>query len=296
MGQYLDTFNDATSKVLDQYDALRAIWGDILQGFSYIRDEDVYFRHLGESEHNQISKIQTELTHKYLEMGVPSRKERLDFITEETGEWSQDDEDEITSAEFFLSDNQEIYNQSMIPLQKKEMKVHMDEARETIYKKKAERELKIGTVAETRAEKIANSYYIYFAFYKDKEFKNRLWDRNTFDELEDSELSKWIIIYNSETSSFNLKNCTKIAAMPFVLNLVSYCKDQGAFFYGKPITQFTTYQLSIYTKAMRNSFVLRETKNKSGSPEVNNDLKMKDLVDWYDHEYSIIIAESKSSS
>jgi hypothetical protein len=53
VGHYLDTFNDATSKVLDQYDALRAIWGDILQGFSYLRDEDVYLRHLGEPEHNE---------------------------------------------------------------------------------------------------------------------------------------------------------------------------------------------------------------------------------------------------
>jgi hypothetical protein len=84
--------------------------------------------------------------------------------------------------------------------------------------------------------------------------------------------------------------------MPFVLNLISYCKDQGMFFYGKPITELTTYQLAIFTATSRNSFVLRETKNKHGSPEINNDLKMKDLIEWYDHEYTMIIAESKSSS
>jgi len=295
VGHYLDTFDDATSKVLDQYDALRAIWGDILQGFSYLRDEDVYLKHLGEPEHNQISRMQTELTHKYLKMGVPSRQERLDFIIKESEEWSQDDEDEITSAEYFISDNQETYDQMMIPEQKEEMQRRMDEARETIYKKKLERESKIGTVAETKAEKQANTHHIYYSFHKDRELKERLWNKDTFEELEDSEMGKWIVVYNIETNNFSQKNFKKIAAMPFVLNLISYCKDQGMFFYGKPITELTTYQLSIYTKSMRNSFTLRETKNKHGSPEINNDLKMKDLIEWYDHEYTMIIAESQSS-
>ena len=295
MGQYLDTFNDATSKVLDQYDALRAIWGDILQGFSYLPEENVYLKHLGEPEHNEISRMQTRLTHKYLKMGVPSRQERLDFITKESEEWNQDDEDEITSAEYFISDNQETYDQMMIPEQKKEMKIALDEAKTTIYKKKSERELKIGTVAETKAEKLANSFHIFHSFYRDKEFKEKLWDKDAFNELEDHELGKWIVIYNMETDNFSQKNFKKIAAMPFVLNLISYCKDQGMFFYGKPITELSTYQLAIYTKAMRNSFTLRETKNKHGSPELNNDLRMRDLIDWYDHEYTMIIAENSSS-
>ena len=295
MDQYLDTFNDATSKVLDQYDALRAIWGDILQGFSYCVDENVYLKHLDDIDHSQIAKIQTNLTHKFLKMGVPTRAERLDFIINESQEWTQDDEDEITSAEYFISDNMETYETSVIPAQKQEIGKAIEEAKEIIHKKKIERETKIGVVAETKAEKMANNYHIYFAFYKDSELKQRMWSRDEFEDLEDYELTKWIIKYNQETNCFSNKNFKKIAAMPFTLNLASYCKDQGMFFFGKPITQFSTYQLGVFTKVMRNTFVLRETKKKAGSPEINNELKMQDLVDWYDTEYNIIIAENSAS-
>ena len=295
MDQYLDTFNDATSKVLDQYDALRAIWGDILQGFSYCADENVYLKHLDDIDHSQIAKIQTNLTHKFLKMGVPTRAERLDFIINESQEWTQDDEDEITSAEYFISDNTETYETMAIPEQKAALGKELEEARNIIQKKKIERETKIGVVAETKAEKMANNYHIYFAFYKDSELKQRMWSRDEFEDLEDYELTKWIIKYNQETNCFSNKNFKKIAAMPFTLNLASYCKDQGMFFFGKPITQFSTYQLGVFTKVMRNTFVLRETKNKAGSPEINNELKMKDLVDWYDIEYNVIIAENSAS-
>jgi len=293
--QYLDTFNDANSKVLDQYDALRAIWGDILQGFSYCMDEDVYIKHLDDIDHSQIAKIQTSLTYKFLKMGVPTRAERLDFILNESEEWTQDDEDEITSAEYFISDNTETYETMAIPEQKKALGKGLQEARDVIRKKKIERETNIGVVAETKAEKMANNYHIYFAFYKDSELKQRMWSREEFEELEDNELTKWIMKYNQETSCFKNKNLKKIAAMPFTINSASYCKDHGMFFFGKPITRFSTYQLGIFTKVMRNTFVLRETKNKSGSPEINNELKIKDLVDWYDMEYSVIIAANNSA-
>ena len=82
--------------------------------------------------------------------------------------------------------------------------------------------------------------------------------------------------------------------MPFTLNLASYCKDNGEFFYGKPITQMTNYQLSVFTKVMRNTFVLRETKS-NGSPDINNELTMRDLLEWYEHEYNIIMAENASN-
>jgi len=293
--QYLDTFNDATSKALDQYDALRAIWGDILQGFSYCYDEDIYLKHLNDTDQAQIARIQTDLTLKYLKMGVPTRQERMDFIMNESEEWTQDDEDEITSAEYFITDNKETYELMAIPSQKEYLGQKLDEHRDIVRKKKLERETILGAVAETRAERAANNYHIYFSFHKDKELKERFWNKKTFDELEDWELGKYIYLYNKITNPFNQKNFQKIAALPFCINVASYCKEQGFFFYGKPITQFSSYQLGIFTKAMRNTFVLRETKNKAGSPEINNELKMQDLLDWYDHEYNIIVAESKGS-
>ena len=295
MDQYLDTLQDNKSRVLDQYDALRAIWGDILQGFSYLEDQKVYVKHLGDVEHGKISTIQTELIMKFLKMGVPTRQERLDFITKESQEWNQDDEDEITSYEYFITDNAPNYERLVIGSQKKHLKKLLDENKSKLREKKEKKELLIGAVAETKAEKIANTYYIYFAFFKDKEFSVPLWQSmEAFDKIEDSELGGYIWAYNQSLHPFNNKNFKKIAAMPFTLNLASYCKDQGMFFYGKAITEFTNYQLGVFTKVMRNTFVLRESKGES--PEINNECMMKDLLDWYDSEYNVIAAENAAAS
>ena len=296
MDQYLDTFNDGSSKVLEQYDALRAIWGDILQGFSctHLEGEDIYLKHLSDREHSSVARIQTELTLKFLNMGVPTRKERYEFVTKETEEWTQDDEDEITSAEYFISDNQDTYNMMALPYQKEELGKEMDKQRNIIAVKKAEREKIIGTVAETKAESIANNYYVYYSLHKDEDCTEKYWDKKVFDEMEDDELTKYVILYNRGLKPFRDKNFKKLACMPFVLNLASYCKDNGEFFYGKEITGLTNYQLSVFTKTMRNTFELRETET-DGSPDINNELVMQDLLDWYEHEYNIIMAKNKAA-
>ena len=296
MGQYLDTLDDSKSKVLDQYDALRAIWGDILQGFSYIHKEKVYIKHLDDVDHSHIAKIQTDLTLEFLDMGVPTRQERLDFITKESEEWNQNDEDQITSSEYFILDNEQTWKDMQIPSQKEHLGKLLEQHRENISKKKREREDKIGTVAETKAQKIANSYYLFFSMYKDRALTKPLWESlEKFDELEDGELAKHVWAYNEALAPFTGLNFQKISAMPFTLNLASYCKDQGMFFYGKAVTQFTNFQLGVFTKVMKNTFILRETKSE-GSPPINNELTMKSLLDWYDQEYSMIIAQNQSNS
>jgi len=291
--QYLDTLNDKESKVLDQYDALRAIWGDILQGFSYMPSKKIYVKHLDDLDHCSIAKLQTSLALEFLNKGVPTRKERLDFIMNESKEWSQDDEDEISSAEYFIIDNESAWKESALPAQKQMIGEQLDKARETIRTKKQELESKLGAVAETKAEKLANSYYIYHAFHKDQDCTERLWESmEEFDEIEDFELTDHIYDYNRALAPFSAKNIQKLAVMPFTLNLASYCKDNGLFFFGKPITQFTNFQLSAFTKINRNTFVLRESKT-DGAPEITNNLTMRELVEWYDHEYAVIVAENK---
>jgi hypothetical protein len=56
----------------------------------------------------------------------------------------------------------------------------------------------------------------------------------------------------------------------------------------------TNYQLSVFTKVMKNTFILRETKT-SGSPDINNELTMETLLNWYELEYSIIMAENQAN-
>jgi hypothetical protein len=66
------------------------------------------------------------------------------------------------------------------------------------------------------------------------------------------------------------------------------------FFYGKPITSFTNYQMAIYTRAMRNTFVLREAKGTP--PQINSICTVQEILDWYDSQYAIIISGNDPST
>ena len=42
----------------------------------------------------------------------------------------------------------------------------------------------LGVTAESRAIRIVTNYYVYHAFYKDPEFKEKFWDKKTFEEMD----------------------------------------------------------------------------------------------------------------
>lgn len=278
---------DRVSKVLDQYDPLRNVYGDILQGFSLVthKDQDIYIKHFGDADHALIAKMKINLTKKYLDMGVPSREERL-LILKSGEEWTEDDEILITQHEYTIKDSSEGLQNLIIQQQRDHAEKMLGEAELKLQELQHRKRNLIGVCADSKAEKISSNYYIYFSLFKDKEFKENLWTEEEFDELEDILLVDYIVLYNRTLTNFNDRNFRKIASLPFVLNPASYCKDQGMFFFGKPVTEFTTYQMSIFSKAMRNCFILRESKG--NPPDINNELMMQTLLDWYDQEYSIV--------
>lgn len=289
-----EVLKDKETSVLDSYDPLRDMYGDILRGFSVclMGDEELYIKHFTDIDYGIISKLKTRLTQDFIKIGVPTKKERLDIL-KEGGEWTQFDEDKIVNAEFLIQDNAPALLKLIIPSQRKRVEEAITEAqreKQELLQKKANL---VGVCAETKAEKITSNYFIFYSFFKDKDLKVPLWEKLPFDELEDLELIKYILAYNETLANFYDRNFRKIAVMPFVLNPVSYCKDQGFFFLGKAITQFTSYQISVFSKAMRNSFVLRESK--ASPPDINSDLKIQALLNWYDSEYSIVTSSNQET-
>ena len=276
---------DSESLVLDEYEPLRILYGDILRGCSFYRPEKIYVKHFTEKDNLKILRKKQELIEEFSSLGVPTAKERAKTI-KESDEWTQDDDDFIIEKEFNISDNEKILQTVIVPSQKEALEKSINEWRVELTAKKAEKESLLGVTAESRATRIAHNYYAYYAFFKDLKCKKKFWDKTVFEEMDEDILIKYLKIYNKILNQFSDRSIRKISCLPIVLNAASYCKDQGMFFYGKPVTKFTTYQMALYSKTMRNAFVLRD--GKDNPPDINNDLTMQGLLDWYDSAYSSI--------
>jgi hypothetical protein len=277
--------DDAKAPVLEQYDALRVIYGDILRGYSYYKPENIYVKHFDDQDNIEIARKKEGLMRLYLEQGVPTEVERLRVVFD-SGEWNEKDDEKIEQLEFNISDNVNLLKNISVPSQQEGLRLRIEEWQKELGKLRAEKFATLGVTAEHRAQKITNNYFVYFAFHKDPELKEKFWSEKQFQEMDETELVRYIKVYNESLKDFEDRNFRKIACLPFILNFASYCKDQGMFFYGKPITHFTNYQMAIYTRAMRNTFVLRESKG--SPPEINSFLMVQELLNWYDEQYAII--------
>ena len=283
---------DRVLPVLEVYDSLRVLYGDILQGFSFYKPKKIYIKHFDDLDNIEIARKKEGLTQLFIDQGVPTEKERLKILYD-TGEWNQRNEEEIAQLEYNIADNSAQLKFISIPSQKKKIEKLVAEWESKLIQRREMKHGLLGVTAEHRAAKITNNYFIYYAFFKDSDLKDHYWSELEFQDMDERDLIDNIHIYNKILMPFTHRNFRKIAALPFVLNFASYCKDQGMFFYGKPITSFTNYQLAIYTKAMRNTFVLRESKGTP--PDTNADLKMQELLNWYDEQYSIITTNKGDS-
>jgi hypothetical protein len=278
---------DKETPILEQYDSLRIIYGDILRGFSFYEPEKIYIKHFDDLDNISIVRLRQSITDKIKKKGVPTEKERLKIIRAD-GEWTKLDEDNVEALETNISVNQKELAKAFVPSQKTTLQNAILDWQIQLQQILDNKEGLLGPTAESRALKITNNYYVYYAFYKDHECKEKFWTKEEFEELDEKDLTRYIGVYNEALMCFTERNLRKLSCLPFVLNGASYCKDQGMFFFGKPITEFTTYQLTLFSKAMRNTFVLRETKN-GDPPKISMGLSAQALLDWYDTEYSLVM-------
>ena len=276
---------DGKTPVLEQYDALRVIYGDILRGYTHYEPEKIFVKHFDDQDNIHIARKKEGLMELYLKQGVPLEAERIKIVFD-SGEWNTGDDEKIEQLEFNISDNANLLKGITVPSQQEGLRIRIEEWQKELTKLRAEKFATLGITAEHRAQKITNNYFVYFAFHKDAEFKEKFWSEKEFQEMDEADLVRYIRIYNQSLKNFEERNFRKIACLPFILNFASYCKDQGMFFYGKPITHFTNYQMAIYTRAMRNTFILREAKG--SPPEINSFLVVQELLNWYDEQYALI--------
>tara|TARA_Y100000034_G_C6904611_1_gene419388 strand:+ start:2208 stop:3212 length:1005 start_codon:yes stop_codon:yes gene_type:complete len=226
---------------------LKRILRDVARGFSlaHYKGKRIYVKHLGVVDQVDIDDYREEHYVRAKERGIPTEKETLELLIE-TGEWSEEQEQAIDRAEKYITQLIEnksgMYLQSQLDSQEKAI----EDERKALVEKVAIRRSLLGNTCEEYADKRCVDLYVMRSFFKDREFKKRVFTQESFDDLSHAGLSIVTSIYDKIFGTFTEENFQKLVIEDFYSTYLHACEKPIDFF-GMPTLELTHYQLRLYS-------------------------------------------------
>lgn len=244
------------------------VFSDILYGYSegLLNDRRVYIKHFSPIDEYELEKIKYQNFLAAVDKKIPTEQERLDILIKEKL-WSKDKDREIAIKKNEIEganlSKKNLFLISQINQREKEIK----ELQRNLDLITFERDTLIGLTAERYSEKIANNYFIYSSFYKNKELNDKLYAHNDFEDLDELDISELVSSFNSITDHLKIENIKKAALSNFFQSPYSLAEN-AYHFMGKPVSTFTYYQTSMISYGSYYKYILGELGDK-----VNDDYK-----------------------
>jgi hypothetical protein len=278
--------------LLDRYDDFRIIYLDVVRGYTYCEELKCYVRHLTDFDVSVLTAKKKDFERKEAADGLLSEKDKLKEVISQ-GEWSIEKEDDIASLRFVISDNTKLVERMDVPEQKRVIQKIIDEKKEELKKIEHERLQFLYPNLETSSFEYYLDILPQYCMFKDISLKIPLHSSIEYeDTLSEEAVGRINKAYALSTDAFSEKNMRILATMPFVINQLSYCKKNILSFMHKPIVDFSSYQMDVYSRTMRNLSILESADGEP--PDVDSSTKIQDVLDWYDLNYSILQGKNKN--
>src|SRR5438034_4552504 len=208
--------------LMSEYEDLKVIYREIIEGYSYDDDKKIYLKHLTELETTSLVRTRQRLFVKFKNEGILTEEERLKQALA-TGEWSKENEDQILEYRIFIADNEKVIK-GVIPQQHGPILRIIEDAKSKLASLLLERRLILGSTANDFAERESMYELIRLSLYKDKELTKRAFE-DGLDELEVAEIEPYMESLDRNVKRFSEVSVKRISVPPFFLNPFSYCKD-----------------------------------------------------------------------
>lgn len=272
-------------KVLEQYEYFKIIYADVVQGRSWCDKYSCYVKHFTDLDYARLIRRKAKYAEGLKKEGIPTEVEKLASLKEQ-GTWGEKEEEEILTLKYLISDNSKMVEKMPVPSQRAPIeKIIQDKRRELALLEYRRGEL-IHPTVEYYGLRYYSTIFPQAGMFKDEKFLVPRFTEEEYDGMEDDEVGEINIHYLKTLEEFNEKNFRALACLPLVINQLSFCKKNLLNYIGKPIVEFTVYQQDIYSKAIRNLNILEQTDGEP--PEIQEDTKVQELMDWYDLNYSIL--------
>lgn len=224
---------------------LKRLFVEITKGYTEVKNnkEVFYIKHFDIGCQSEIDDFYFDKLDQLEYSGIPTEAEVLESL-EKKRIWTKTDENFIKAKELEMGNLIKTRDKQMLPSMIDHFDGLIKDVKNEITKKKNERAGLIGMTRERFANDSLNSFFILRSFYKDKEGKTPLFSEDVFDEMEDSEVLEYTILYNKSMKLYNDNSIKKIAVQSFFQNIFYLAEDVYQF-WGKPIKDLTIYQAEL---------------------------------------------------
>ena len=225
---------------------LRRAFLDICNGYSSMiyNGETLYIKHLSHKEHLNLDELQERYFQYGKSKGVPDEKEQLLYLKKE-GLWTDKDQLNLTRQESavarMIDGKRLIALPSMLERHNKDIAIEQ----EKLNKMRDNLRSLMGLTCELYASKIVNEHYILQSLYKDQKLTIPYFSTSEFDDIEDDELNNIVSIYNEAVECCTEKNIKKLSIQDFFQSYYFICNDDFFAFFGRPIFEFTYFQVKL---------------------------------------------------
>lgn len=251
---------------------LREVYSDIIRGYSKVKyqNSDIYIKHITVHESFLNDEVYDDFYHRAVLNKIPTNEEQLKFI-KSTGTWSDAKDENIKDKKLFI-DNLKITRSKLAILksQQEQIDQQIRNAESELRNLEISKIENMGLTAEIFAGRKANEFNILNSFYKNITDNIKYFTNTTLDDLDDSEFSVFLDIYNRNNEKFEQLNIKRVALAPYFLNFFYLCDNDPVKFYGKPAINLTFYQADLFSNGCYFKNILSEMKDKLSNDILDN--------------------------
>jgi hypothetical protein len=259
---------------------LKSLYWEIIVGSSAftLNGKTYYMKHLSPKDAGTIEIQENYYYNKAKSQGIPTNEEKIKELIKENI-YSEKDDKKIENNKLTLANltktRRKLYLTRDLDSVDKQMKEISEEIRLLEHKKN---EL-LENTCETYCSKRMNEFYVYYSVYSDDKCEKRAFTVEEFEDVDQNELFNLVAGYSKCAQKFNNHNIKRIGVSGFFLNYFYLADDNPYFFYGKPVTHLTFYQVELFGYARYFKDLMSKSSVKHPD-EYNNDVDK--IIDWYE--------------
>ena len=260
---------------------LKSLYGEICLGFSEFEysGKPIFIKHFTEIENGLLNKKRDIFIKEAIEKGLDQKEDKLIFLIRENI-WEREKEVEIDSLKKQISDSNLILQNLIVKKQINDTKNKIKSYEKKVSELQAEKNALLGFCAEDYVEKNFNELFIFEAFFKDPQLKEKHFTRAEFDSMEEDQLLEFVKFLNDFYQKFSLKEIKRLSACSFLMSLFHLCDDNAYYFYGKYVKDLTIFQSNLFSQCKYfKSLILN--KAQSNPPEDVSEDPDK-MIEWYE--------------
>jgi hypothetical protein len=264
----------------EKYELCLRVYNDIINGYTltYFDKREVYVKHLRDVDYALFEQKREIFKQQASEKGLLSEQENLEML-DKTGHWSKLEEEKYQQLIAEIKNLNKTHDQIFLESQKKIIADRIDKKQKEMREMSKHRDLVPLNNLEKFANEKLNLFIMKFCLYKDRKFDEHLFTEKEFDELDTETVTKYATVYFSSLNLFNDKNIQRVGALGTFLNAYMLCSGNPYYFFGKKISNLTTYQvrLSGYGNSFKNTLEHSES-----TPPISEDID--EMISWYERE------------